>query len=246
MEEKKIILPCIAVAAGDIHPRVITCGDPRRAEKISRLLDNPVCLAQNREFWVYNGHYKGVGVSVISHGVGCGGAVIAFESMVRAGAKSIIRVGTCGGMQDEVVAGSNIISTGVCRDDGMTEKIVPLSYPAVADAELLLAMKQAAKELDYKVFSGITLTQGHFYLGIVESNVKRYASIGVLATENELSGLFVVCNMHGIRGGGILTADAKAFELETVESYQPDEAELGRAVDRAIRIALEAIIRVEV
>lgn len=45
------ILPCIAVKAGEIHPRVITCGDPKRAEKISTLLTDSKCLAKNREFW---------------------------------------------------------------------------------------------------------------------------------------------------------------------------------------------------
>ena len=66
-------------------------------------------MAKNREYWTFNGTYKGVPVSVTSHGVGCGGAAIAFESLWRAGAKVIIRVGTCGGMQPGIDAGSLVI-----------------------------------------------------------------------------------------------------------------------------------------
>ena len=91
MEEKKRdVLPCIAVCEGDINPRVLTCGDPARAKKISEKLENVKCLAKNREYHTYSGTYKGVPVTVTSHGVGEGGAVIGFESLCRAGAKVII------------------------------------------------------------------------------------------------------------------------------------------------------------
>nr|WP_072514628.1 nucleoside phosphorylase [Ndongobacter massiliensis] len=243
---KSVLLPCIAVEAGDIYPRVLTCGDPKRAERIASRLDNSVCLAKNREFWVFNGEKDGVGISIISHGVGAGGAVIAFESMVRAGAKAIVRLGTCGGMQDNITAGSLVISTGACRDDGMTEKIVPLSFPAVANYRVVQSLIEQAKKKNIPVNVGLTLTQGHFYLGVVESNVKRYASLGVLANDNEMSGLFVVAAMHGILAGGLMVADAKAFELETVESYQPDPAMMQKAVDQATDIVLDALMQLEV
>ena len=54
-ENKRVILPCIAVCEGDIHPRVITCGDPARAEKIAEKLEGAKCLAKNREFYTYVG-----------------------------------------------------------------------------------------------------------------------------------------------------------------------------------------------
>ena len=91
---EKALLPCIHLAQGDIPPRVLVCGDPARAERISKRLTEARCLAQNREYWTYTGLYQGVPVAVVSHGVGSGGAAIAFESLWRAGARVIIRVGT--------------------------------------------------------------------------------------------------------------------------------------------------------
>ncbi|MDO4328804.1 MAG: nucleoside phosphorylase [Lachnospiraceae bacterium] len=247
MEEKKrIILPCIAVCEGDISPRVITCGDPARAEKIAKMLDDVKCLAKNREYHTYLGSWKGVPVTVSSHGVGEGGAVIGFESLCRAGAKVIIRVGTCGGMQKEVLEGTIVIARAACREDGVTEKMLPLSYPAAADADVLKALEESAEKLQIETRSGIILTQALFYPGLLESKILLYRKAGVLAMENEAAGLFVVASLHGIKAGAILAADAPAFELVGVERYQPDRSMVARAVEQEIEIALDAVIHVQI
>lgn len=244
MSDEKTVFPCIHVAAGDLPPRVITCGDPARAEKISRLLDDPKCLAQNREFWTYTGSWKGTPIAVVSHGVGCGGAAIAFEGLWRAGVKVIIRVGTCGGMQDGIDAGSLVVATAACREEGVTEKMIPLSYPAVADGEVVAALLQSAREHKVAVEKGIVLTQALFYASFLESKVKLYARAGVKAMENEVASLLVVSSLHGVKAGAIIAADAKAFELVGVAGYKPDAAAVKKAVEDEIAIALDAVVRV--
>lgn len=246
MAEKKTVYPCIHVGDGEISPRVLTCGDPARAERISRKLENSVCLAKNREYWTYLGTHKGVPVTVTSHGVGAGGAAIAFESLWRAGAKAIIRVGTCGGMQPDVRAGDIVVATAACREDGVTDKMIPPSYPAIAHDEVIGALISSAGNLGIPVHKGLVLTQALFYPGLLESKVKLYAKAGVLAMENEVASLLVVASLHGVKAGAIVTADAPAFELVDVAGYQPDEAEIMRMVEKQIDIALDAIIRVEV
>lgn len=241
----ELLLPCIAVKPGEINPRVITCGDPARAEKISKLLDDVRCMAKNREYWTYNGSYKEVPVTVTSHGVGAGGAAIGFESLYRAGARVIIRVGTCGGMQEDIDAGSIVIGTAACREEGVTEKMIPLSYPAVADGEVVAALVSSSREMGVKFHKGIILTQALFYPGLLESTVKLYSKAGIKAMENEAASLLVVASLHGIKAGVILAADAKAFELIGVEGYKPDVSAVHKAIEDEIQIALEAIIKVE-
>ena len=245
MSEKNL-LPCIHVAEGDIPPRVLVCGDPQRAQRISQRLENPRCLAQNREFWTYVGEYKGVEVAVVSHGVGCGGAAIAFESLWRAGAKVIIRTGTCGGMQPDVTAGSIVVATAACREEGVTEKMIPLSYPAVADGEVVAALLDAARQQGIPVHKGIVLTQALFYPSFLESTVKLYAKAGVKAMENEVASLLVVASLHGVKAGAIIAADAPAFELVGVDGYNQtaDGGNVAQAVEDEISIALDAVIRV--
>jgi uridine phosphorylase len=210
------------------------------------MLDDSRCLAKNREYWTFRGTYRGVPVTVTSHGVGCGGAVIAFESLWRAGAKVIIRVGTCGGMLPDVPAGAIVVAVAACREDGVTEKMVPLSYPAVADGDVTAALLRAARARGVPVHKGIVLTQALFYPGLLDSTVKLYARAGVAAMENETAGLLVVASLHGIKAGAILTADAPAFELVGVEGYQPDPAELQKKIDEQIRIALDAVLDIKI
>lgn len=241
---EKTLFPCIHVGEGDIAPRVITCGDPARAELISQRLQSPVCLAKNREYWTFSGVYQGVPVTITSHGVGAGGAAIAFESLWRAGAKVIIRVGTCGGMQDGIDAGSIIVPTASCREEGVTEKMIPLSYPAVCDGDVVSALTAAAHGRNIKAYKGIVLTQALFYPGLLESKVRLYAKAGVVAMDNEVAALLVVSSLHGVKAGAILAADAKAFELVGVEGYHPDQKAVDQAVEDEIDIALDAIIKV--
>jgi len=247
MSEKNL-LPCIHVAPGDIPPRVITCGDPARAERIAQRLENSRNLAKNREFWVYTGTHKGVEVAVVSHGVGCGGAAIAFESLWRAGAKVIIRTGTCGGMQPDVLAGDLVVATGACREEGVTEKMIPLSYPAIADGEVVTALMNASRELEIPVHKGLVLTQALFYPGFLESTVKLYARAGIKAMENEVASLLVVSSLHGVKAGAIVAVDAPAFELVGVDGYNEtaDGGDVVQAVENEISIALDAIISVSV
>ena len=247
MSEKNL-LPCIHVAPGDIPPRVITCGDPARAERIAQRLENAKNLAKNREFWVYTGIHKGTEVAVVSHGVGCGGAAIAFESLWRAGAKVIIRTGTCGGMQPDVLAGDLVVATGACREEGVTEKMIPLSYPAIADGEVVSALMQSARANNRPVHKGLVLTQALFYPGFLESTVKLYAKAGIKAMENEVASLLVVSSLHGVKAAAIVAVDAPAFELVGVDGYNQtaEGGDVVQAVEDEITIALDAIINVSV
>ncbi|MBQ1530890.1 MAG: nucleoside phosphorylase [Solobacterium sp.] len=246
MSEKETVYPCIRLSEGQLEDRVLTCGDPARAKKIAGMLDNSRCLVLNREFHTYYGEWKGVPVNVISHGVGAGGAAIAFESMMKIGIKAIVRVGTCGGMQKEITAGSIIISTGACRDDGVSEKMVPAGYPAVCDTDMVKALDHAAEARGIPYFQGITMTNALLYGSLTGSNVKVYAKANVKAMENELAPLLVLAGIYGVKAGGILTADAPAFELIDASEYQPDESVVQEGVENSILVALDALASLEV
>ncbi len=91
----------IQVAQGEVGRYVILPGDPKRCEKIAKYFDDPVLVADNREYITYTGTLEGVKVSVTSTGIGGPSASIAMEELYRCGADTFIRIGTCGGMQTE-------------------------------------------------------------------------------------------------------------------------------------------------
>ena len=83
-------------------------------------------------------------VSVTSTGIGGPSAAIAMEELVRCGADTFVRIGTCGGMQPEVKSGDIVIATGSIRMEGTSKEYAPIEYPAVANLEVTNALVQAA------------------------------------------------------------------------------------------------------
>ena len=116
----------IQVAAGEVGRYVLFPGDPKRCAKIAQYFDDPVLVADNREYITYTGTLDGVRVSVISSGIGGPSASIAIEEIVNCGADTIIRVGTCGGMQEEVMSGDLVIASAAVRMEGTTREYAPL------------------------------------------------------------------------------------------------------------------------
>ena len=111
----------VGLKEGDVGKYVILPGDPKRCRKIAQYFDDPVLVADSREFVTYTGTLDGVRVSVTSTGIGGASASIALEELCNCGADTFIRVGTCGGMQTKVCGGDLVIATGAIRMEGTSK-----------------------------------------------------------------------------------------------------------------------------
>ena len=81
----------LQIRRGDVGRYVILPGDPKRCEKIAKYLDNPVLIADSREYKTYTGYLDGEKVSVTSTGIGGPSASIALEELVQCGADTFVR-----------------------------------------------------------------------------------------------------------------------------------------------------------
>ena len=100
----------IQIQKGDIGRYVILPGDPARCERIARYFDEPEFVSSNREYTVWRGKLCGEPVAVCSTGIGGPSAAIALEELVECGADTFIRVGTSGGIVEEVKGGDLVIA----------------------------------------------------------------------------------------------------------------------------------------
>ena len=153
----------IGVGKGDVGEYVILPGDPKRCEKIAKYFDDAKLVGDSREFVTYTGYLNGTKISVTSTGIGGPSASIALEELVKCGAKTFIRVGTCGGMDIDVMGGDLVIATGAIRFEGTSKEYAPIEFPAVADLDVVNALVKAAKESGKRYHTGIVQCKDSFY-----------------------------------------------------------------------------------
>lgn len=236
-------LPVTGVPSIGLPPLALVVGDPFRAERISRLLDDTREVAHRREYRTFTGAWKGTQVVVSSHGVGGPGAVCQFQELMDAGITRIIRLGTAGAMQPNLGDGELVLASSCIRDDGVTHQLVPETYPAVAATSVIGALTSAAESRQVPIHTGVVWTRAAFYPGVIDLGLAKYARIGVLAIEMELSALLVLATTRGIEAGGLLVLDgAAADELVETTGYNPHRSVVTEGVDRGIRVALDALV----
>ena len=236
----------IQVAQGEVGRYVIMPGDPKRCVKIAQYFDDPVLIADNREYITYTGTLDGVKVSVTSTGIGGPSASIAMEELCRYGADTFVRIGTCGGMQTEVKSGDVVIATGAIRMEGTSKEYAPIEYPAVADLEVTNALVSAAKTKGFPYHAGVVECKDAFYgqhepekmpVGYeLLSKWEAWKMMGCLASEMESAALFIAAGKLRVRAGSCFLVVANQ-EREKLGLENP----VVHDTDMAIQAAVEAI-----
>lgn len=236
----------IQVGKGDIGRYVILPGDPKRCEKIAKYFDDAQLVADSREYVTYTGYLDGEKVSVTSTGIGGPSASIAMEELHMAGADTFIRIGTCGGMQLDVMSGDLVIATGAIRMEGTSKEYAPIEFPAVANIEIVNALINTAKENNSRYHAGVVECKDSFYgqhsperMPVSYELLNKWEAwkrLGTLASEMESAALFTVASTLGVRAGSVFLVVAnQEREREGLENPVVHDT------DAAIRTAVEAL-----
>lgn len=211
MNEKRMYH--LGVKRGEVGRYCILPGDPGRVPKIAAYLENPVLIAQNREYVTYSGTLLGELVTVTSTGIGGPSAAIAVEELHMAGADTFLRVGTCGGIAEKVVGGDLVIATAAVRQEGTALHYEPIEFPAAADFSVLSAMVRAAEKEQLSHHVGIIQSKDSFYgehsperMPVANELLSKWDAWkkgGVLVSEMEAATVFVVSSTLGCRAGAL-------------------------------------------
>lgn len=236
----------IGIKSGHGARYAIIPGDPGRVEKIASYLDEAEFLCQNREYTSYIGKLCGQKVIVMSTGIGGPSASIGVEELYRTGVDTFIRVGTCGGMQDEVIGGDLVIATGAIRMEGTSREYVPIEFPAVADIEVTNALINASKKLGKTYHAGVVQCKDSFYgqhspermpVGYELLNKwQAWIDAGCLASEMESAAVFVLSSVLRARAGSVFSVvwnqERAKKGLDNPECHDTSDA---------IKVAVEAL-----
>ncbi len=169
----------------DVAKNVLFSGDPFRVEVLAKHLENARHIGFFREFNTYTGTYKGVDITVTSTGIGAPSAAIAMEEMFECGMEVAVRMGTVMGLKDDYL-GKLIIPAGAMREEATSKTYAPVSFPAVADPELVACMNRAATANGREYVNGINCTLDGFYSQMKESKLSRKMGTDILKTFENL------------------------------------------------------------
>lgn len=234
------------VGPDDIGKYVILPGDPKRCAKIAEHFENARLVADVREFVTYTGMLEGEKVSVTSTGIGGPSASIAIEELSKCGAHTFIRIGTCGGMQEEVLGGDVVIATGAVRMEGTSREFAPIEYPAVANLDVVNALVDSAKKLGIPNHTGVVQCKDSFFgqhepevMPVsyeLENKWRAWIRLGCLASEMESAALFIAGSFLRVRVGScFLVVANQEREKKGLPNKQAHDTEC------AIKVAVEAL-----
>lgn len=223
---------------GDVAPFVLLPGDPDRATHIAHtFFDEPRRYTEYRHLFGYTGSYRGMPVSVQTTGMGCPSLAIVVEELIRLGARTLVRVGTCGAVSAAVAPGDVVVATASVPGDGTSAAYLGRQPAApVASFDVTRALADAARATGRPIHVGLVRTDDAFYATGPEE-VAAMRARGVLAVEMEASALFTLGALRGVRTGCALVASNAVGDAAFV-----DPEVLRGGVDAMVEITLEAAL----
>ena len=192
---------------GDIAKTVLMPGDPLRAKYIAEeSLDNVVCFNTVRNMFGYTGTYKGKPLSVMGHGMGMPSmGTYSYELYDQYEVENIIRIGSAGGLSDEVDLMDIVIAMGASTNSNYASQYkLPGILAPIADFGLLRTAVEVAEKKQCKVQVGNILSSDTFYTDDPKDN-DLWKRMHVLAVEMESAALYYNAARLGKKALCILT-----------------------------------------
>lgn len=226
----------IGAKKDDVADTILLPGDPLRAKYIAEtFLDEVICYNEVRGMLGYTGTFNGKRISVQGTGMGIPSISIYVNELIREyDVKNLIRVGTCGGIQDDVKVRDVILAMTSSTDSNMNRQVFPgFDFSPNADFGLLKKAYDKGTEKGLNIQVGNVLTSDIFYRESMDIVIKL-ASYGVLAVEMETTALYSLALQHSVKALTILTVSDHIFTGEETTA-----AERQTTFNDMIEMALE-------
>ncbi len=227
----------IGAQPGDIAETVLLPGDPYRAKwAAENFLDDARLVNEVRGMLGFTGTYKGNPVTIHGSGMGMPSLSIYVNELIKDfGAKTLIRIGSCGGMQEKVAIRDVIIamtaSTLSTPSSGIFKE---LNFAPCADYQLLEGAVAAARAKGTNTHVGGIYSSDVFYDERPDLN-EQMVRHGILGVEMEAAELYNLAARYGVRGLAVLTV---SDHLLTGEALPSEDRE--KSFGDMVEIALEA------
>lgn len=240
-----VILNRTCIPKDRVHSVALICGD------MGRFMMFKEHATHYREFGQYlcwkaaEIEVDGEMLLIACHGVGSQPAAVLIKELIELGVKCIIRSGTSGTyMPREHGIGDICIVYGAVRGDTISLNEVDAAYPAVADPDVVEALRESSKELNVSTHMGIAYTTDLFYRTGILGEDPRIPLIkaGVAIEETENATLFTLCSLNNVKCGAMCTIDGCPFEWN-IGNYGAHDEVMKRGKEAMVKVAVHAAAR---
>jgi purine-nucleoside phosphorylase len=230
----------IGAKVGEIAESVLLPGDPLRAKYIAEtFLEEAVCYNQVRGMLGFTGKYKGKPVSIQGTGMGMPSASIYIHELINDyGAKNLVRIGTCGAIQQNVNIRDVIIAQAAATNSAIIRSQFPgYDFPQIGNFELIKKAYEIGSEKGLQLHVGTVLSSDVFYTDN-DDEFTKLGNHGVLAVEMEAAGLYYLTAKFGVKGLTLLTVSDHILTGE-----QTTAQERQTTFNDMIEVALETVTK---
>jgi len=202
----------------------IICGDPDRLPLIAAGFAFSEKLTDARGIHCWRCCDREIEVLALSSGIGAPATAIITEELAELGVDRIVRLGTCGALQSEIVPGTVIVPSGCIRDEGTSAQYIFPTFPAVPDLELSMMLIRCLQASSIEHRCGVVHCKDAYYLEKpsrqldAEAVGRRWTTLaraGVLATEMESSALFILGALRNLRTAAVLVTVGQDGQTDT-------------------------------
>jgi len=197
------MLNMLGLKRDSLGPYALVPGPKERSDLLLKLLDRPQKSFTFLDYEMHTGALDGKRVSVGNGGRYAPDTAITTEILCGAGAEALIRVGSCGSLQDDIKIGDLVIVTGALRGDGTSRYYVAENFSTVSHGDIINALKQAADELKVRYHLGWIFTTDALFQEtpnlIEQLNQQNVSSIDMVT-----SAFLTIAQVRGKRAGALL------------------------------------------
>jgi uridine phosphorylase len=180
------MLSMLGLKTDSLGPYALIPGPKERSQRLLGTLNNPTKDFTFLDYEMHTGNIDGKRVTVGNGGRFAPDTAMTTEILCAAGVEWLIRIGSCGSLQEHVKIGDLVIVTGAIRGEGTTSYYVPRNFSTLAHPEIVNALKQAAETLKVRYHLGWIFTTDALFQEtpelIEELNQQQVSSIDMVTS----------------------------------------------------------------
>jgi uridine phosphorylase len=224
----------------DVGKYAIVPGPKDRLDVLIKKIENPVKNFSFMEYTMYTGTFEGIKITAINGGRFSTDTSITTEVICNAGIPNIIRIGTCGALDENIKVGDLVVVDKIIRGDGVTPYYVDKNFQTQADKKLADLLYEVSKATGANVHRGTCWTTDAL-LRETRELVEARRKEGAIAVDMVSSTLLTIAQTYNIKAGSILAVSDNVITGEMGfmnPLYYMAESNL-------IKIALDAVKKLE-